>query len=73
MLPEGDYILHEKEAPSGYTKADDQTFTINVEEYYHMPQTSDNNDTLPLTGLATASLALAGFSLVKRRDRRYRH
>ena len=31
MLPEGDYILHEKEAPQGYIKADDKTFTIKVE------------------------------------------
>jgi len=31
MLPEGDYILHEKSAPQGYIKAEDKTFTIKVE------------------------------------------
>ena len=37
---------------------------------YSIPQTGDTNDILPLAGLATASLALAGFSLVKRKRRR---
>ena len=32
LLPEGDYTLHEKEAPAGYIKSDDKTFTIKVEE-----------------------------------------
>ena len=32
LLPEGDYTLHEKEAPDGYIKSDDKTFTIKVEE-----------------------------------------
>ena len=41
-----------------------------IEEYYYMPQTGDNNDILPLAGLATASLTAAGFSLVKRRKNR---
>jgi len=31
MLPEGDYILHEKSAPQGYIKAEDKPFTIKVE------------------------------------------
>ena len=31
LLPEGDYILHEKEAPEGYMKAADKPFTIKVE------------------------------------------
>lgn len=37
------------------------------EEYYYMPQTGDTNNILSLTGLATTSLALVGFSLVKKR------
>lgn len=35
-----------------------------------MPKAGDTNDVLPLAGLAAASAALAGFSLVKRRSRR---
>lgn len=31
MLPEGDYILHEKEAPEGYILAEDKPFTVKVE------------------------------------------
>ena len=31
MLPEGNYILHEKAAPQGYIKAEDKPFTIKVE------------------------------------------
>ena len=38
-----------------------------VEAATELPPTGDTNDMLPLTGLAGASLALAGFSLVKRR------
>lgn len=30
MLPEGNYILHEKEAPKGYKISDDQKFTVKV-------------------------------------------
>lgn len=31
LLPEGDYVLHEKQAPNGYIKAKDKSFTVKVE------------------------------------------
>lgn len=32
LVPEGDYTLHEAEAPEGYEIAEDQAFTVKVEE-----------------------------------------
>lgn len=33
LLPEGDYVLHEVSAPEGYIVAEDQNFSVVVEEY----------------------------------------
>ncbi len=43
LLPEGDYTLHEKEAPEGYKLALDKTFTVKVVET-NVTATTDHDD-----------------------------
>ncbi len=44
LLPEGDYVLHEKSAPNGYKIALDKTFTVKVVER-DVTATTDHDDT----------------------------
>ncbi len=74
MLPVGEYVLHEEEAPTGYSKAEDIQFTVDEDttalELVMKDKPTGTKTTVPNTGdfgwviaLAVLAISLGGAGL----------
>ena len=79
LTADTEYILHEKKAPSGYTYAEDITFTVSVKETVTVtmvdkrskePKTGDDTPiTMHLLLLTAAVMAMLVLAIFRRRRR----